>query len=180
MNFLKILERLEIEFNGFQESVDGFFSPGLDKYNGYSEFAENLVEFENGFEGIELKSSDSGFGNPGEAELEAFDSVPLLEQTLLEWDLEDDFRKTARAYRPFSLAYPGFEIQRVPAGQLGYGVLGRCFPYSGIIQIRNDLYGDEFTEVLTHELVHMRNPHLGELDVRAATRLSLHFSPRWH
>lgn len=97
-------------------------------------------------------------------------------------EVEGNLKYYARKYHRIGLTYPGMSIERVPADVLGYGVLGRCFPYSdtGLIQIRNDLYGDDFTEVLTHELKHMAHPEMSEDEIRQETRRKLPFTPRFH
>lgn len=170
MDLQDSLRKLETEWDEFFQSVEEFFSPGFDKYNAYSSFAENFAvdATENGFTG-EVQ-------DPPEEKEESVEE--LFER--VEKEAEEEFKKYVRRYRSSMLPYPGIEIERVAAHMLGYGVLGRCFPYSGLIQIRSDLYGDEFAEVLTHELTHLQNPHWGELEVRMATRMKLPFTPKWH
>ena len=170
MDISRALEKLKIEWEDFFRAAEDFFSPGWDKYNSYSSFSENFTadfNLENGFTG-EIENKTDLFEKESKEENNEF------------FDNEDEFKAYVRRYRKTGFFYPGIEVRRVPAHQLGYGVLGRCFPYSGIIEIRQDLYGDEFSEVLTHELTHMANPHWGELDVRMATRMKLPFTPRWH
>lgn len=65
---------------------------------------------------------------------------------------------------------PSLPIQRVPSHILGYGCLGRCYTGTNLIQIRDDLYGNDFDEVYVHEILHAINPMLDELDVRRQTR----------
>ena len=169
MDLLPSLRKLEMEFEDFFETLEDFFSPGFDKYNAYSPFQEDFnadLTMENGFTG--MNEID-----------EAVQEAEAIEQKL-EDEGETSPHPNPNKYRKLGFFYPGFEIRRVPAHALGYGVLGRCFPYSSIIEIRNDLYGDEFNEVLTHELTHMANPHWSELDVRIATRQKLLFTPKWH
>jgi len=148
-----LLKELEKNIEELFDALDGFFSPGFDKYNAYSSFTENFsVDTLDTEERSVLENSDN-------TSLDKFDTS---------------------TYRSPMIFYPGIEIRRSSSSELGYGILGRCFPYSGIIEIRNDLYGDDFFEVLTHELTHMHNPHLNELEVRAATRLKMPFTPKWH
>ncbi|MBL7160911.1 MAG: hypothetical protein ISS93_03630 [Candidatus Aenigmarchaeota archaeon] len=162
------LKKLEMELDSFQKEVESLFSWGMDKYNSYQDFTENFA------------ADSLGGGFFGEKiELEEEESIEK-EWERLEKEGEKCFRETMRNATPSLPMYPGIEIHRVPAGQLGYGILGRCFPYSGLIEIRSDLYGDDFQEVLTHELTHLQNPQMGEMDVRAATRLKLQFTPKWH
>lgn len=162
MDLLSSLKKLETEF-------EDFFPPGFDKYNAYTPFQENFTaDFT-----VELTGMN-----------EIDDAVKEAEEKAQQNEMEDEGEMNPHPnpnkYKKLGFFYPGFEIRRVPAHSLGYGVLGRCFPYSGIIEIRNDLYGDEFSEVLTHELTHMANPQWSELDVRIATRNKLPFSPKWH
>jgi hypothetical protein len=60
---------------------------------------------------------------------------------------------------------PSLPIQRVPACILGYGVLGRCYVGTPLIQIRDDLHSERFENVVVHETKHAIAPHLGEPDV---------------
>ena len=156
MNIKDTIQKLQLEFDGFVSELEGWFSPGFDKYNAYQEFTENFA--------IDPAEAD-------EREIDDFFKNVGSD--------DEVFKERIRKYRPI-LVYPGIEIKRVPASHLGYGILGRCFPYAGLIEIRSDLYGEDFTEVLTHELTHMHNPHLGELEVRMATRMKLSFIPKWH
>jgi len=83
-------------------------------------------------------------------------------------------------YQPKRPDYFGWVIRRVPRQQLGYGVLGRAFPYFGLIEVASDLYGNDFEEVKTHEILHMTHPEKSEHDIRMLTKMSLPFTPRWH
>jgi hypothetical protein len=71
-------------------------------------------------------------------------------------------------------------IRKVPRYALGYRVLGRAFPYAGIIEIAADLYGQEFEEVKTHEMLHIKYPRASELSIRSMTKALLPFTPRFH
>jgi hypothetical protein len=180
MDFKSALRGLEKEFDSFIQEVEGFFTPGFGKYTGYGEFVDNFaVDFtpELGFVGME----ESVLVKEGEVENEKVEEVEIETQEPEEIDFDDEvvFRNYVRAYRKPPV-YAGWEVRRVAAHHMGYGVLGRCFPYSGIIEIRGDLYGDDFQEVLTHEIIHMQNPGASELDVRQLTRMRLSFTPRWH
>ncbi|MBI4181589.1 MAG: hypothetical protein HY520_01320 [Candidatus Aenigmarchaeota archaeon] len=95
-------------------------------------------------------------------------------------DPDVTFRTYTRSYPRTGLVYGGWDVHRVPAHEMGYGILGRCWPTTGRIEIRSDLYGDDFIEVLTHEATHMTNPDAPEQDVREMTRRKLSFSARWH
>jgi hypothetical protein len=81
---------------------------------------------------------------------------------------------------PLSVYYNNLEIRKVPRFKLGYNVLGRAFPSIGLIEIADDLYGQDFQEVKTHEMLHIKHPEKTEYEVRQLTRLVLPFSPKWH
>lgn len=80
----------------------------------------------------------------------------------------------------YSTCYGDILIRRVPRYSLGYRVLGRAFPLMKRIEIASDLYGQDFEEVKTHEIIHVRHPELSEADVRRRTRQSLSFSARFN
>lgn len=91
------------------------------------------------------------------------------------------FALTYSSYTPpLSVYYNNIEIRKVPKFKLGYNILGRAFPSAGLIEIADDLYGQDFQEVKTHELLHVKHPEKTEYEIRQLTRLSLPFSPRWH
>lgn len=93
---------------------------------------------------------------------------------------EEEINQYVPVYRSPKPDYFGWIIRRVPKHELGYGILGRAFPCMGLIEIAADLYGNDFEEVRTHEILHMQNPEKSELDIRMLTRMSLPFTPRWH
>lgn len=64
----------------------------------------------------------------------------------------------------------GVVVRMVPSSILGNGVLGRAFLHQNYIEILNTLAGADYTEVLTHELLHIRHPEYGEMKVRQITR----------
>ena len=66
----------------------------------------------------------------------------------------------------------GVRVHKVPSYRLGEGVLGRAWIYDGLIEIRYDLRGEEFEEVLLHEMIHMKY-RLDEYKTRALTRIAL-------
>ncbi len=72
--------------------------------------------------------------------------------------------------RDLSRFSPSIPVERMPQHILGNGVLGRCYPALGVIQIRDDLYGRDFEEVDVHELKHAISPHMSEYQVRFWTR----------
>ncbi|MEM3374124.1 MAG: hypothetical protein QXE31_02790 [Candidatus Woesearchaeota archaeon] len=71
----------------------------------------------------------------------------------------------------FSLFVPtGVIVNRVPQSVLGNGVLGRAFIYSNYIEILDSLVGNEYIEVLTHEVLHILYPEKKEMEIRMITR----------
>ena len=169
MDLRAALMELESGLEELFQATEELFSPGMDKYNSYQVFSESFaVDAAADVPEIEAEEADSEqevnefFRNYGEAE-----------------ERKNKKLVNPKNYSP-KILYPGIDIKKVPAGQLGYGILGRCFPYSGLIEIRSDLYGEDFREVLMHELTHMQHPNWSEMDVRVATRMRLPFSPRWH
>jgi hypothetical protein len=88
-------------------------------------------------------------------------------------------------FSPSALAYtthvpPGVMVVRSSGQVLGNGVLGRCYKGGNIIEIRDDLYGQDFEEVLRHEVNHVMFPYLGEHEVRSKTRYELPFPAKFH
>lgn len=65
-------------------------------------------------------------------------------------------------------------VRKRPRYVLGYGVLGRTWPSLRVIEIREDLEGREFYEVLLHELTHIERPYDSEYETRQRTRERLH------
>jgi hypothetical protein len=64
----------------------------------------------------------------------------------------------------------GVTIRRVPKETLGYRVLGRAFPGQNVVEISDELKGDDFEEVKLHELLHIQDPFCSEYNIRARTR----------
>jgi hypothetical protein len=64
----------------------------------------------------------------------------------------------------------GVTVRRVPQNILGDGVLGRAFIHSNYIEILDSLMGDEYMEVLTHEVLHIMHPEKREIEIRQMTR----------
>ena len=94
----------------------------------------------------------------------------------------EPFIAAVREYARVSSYFFG-QWRRASQAELGPYVLGRCWPANGKVEILEGLYGDEFQEVFTHEIVHLRHPELSESEVRHRTRLELEgrgISPRWH
>ncbi|MEM2139018.1 MAG: hypothetical protein QXM96_02605 [Candidatus Woesearchaeota archaeon] len=71
----------------------------------------------------------------------------------------------------FSLFVPtGVIVRSVPQSVLGNGVLGRAFIYQNYIEILDSLVGNEYIEVLTHEVLHIMYPEKKETEIRLMTR----------
>ncbi len=64
----------------------------------------------------------------------------------------------------------GVIVRRVPSHILGTGVLGRAFLHQNYIEILESLMGNNYIEVLTHELLHLEHSHYGEMKIRMMTR----------
>jgi len=60
-------------------------------------------------------------------------------------------------------------IEYAPDYILGEGVLGRCFPSRGLIQLKRDVHGHVRDRVKDHELAHYNHPEWSEFEVRAKT-----------
>jgi len=60
-------------------------------------------------------------------------------------------------------------IEYVPDYILGHGVLGRCFPSKGLVQIKRTLKGHVKNRVKDHELAHFEHPEWTEWEVRKRT-----------
>ncbi|MBI4173797.1 MAG: hypothetical protein HY519_03705 [Candidatus Aenigmarchaeota archaeon] len=103
-------------------------------------------------------------------------------------DLEDSLAGSQHEFRHYGFYAPmvpnpymsGARVRKVPRHRLGSHVLGRCFPAYGLIEIANDLLGNDFEEVLAHELMHLRHPEKPEYEIRQLTRMALPFAPRFH
>ncbi len=64
----------------------------------------------------------------------------------------------------------GVIVRSVPQNVLGTGVLGRAFIHSNYIEILDSLLGNDYLEVLTHEVLHILYPEKRELEIRQITR----------
>ncbi len=74
----------------------------------------------------------------------------------------------------------GITVVKVPPYVLGENVLGRAFIYQGFIQIREDMHGNDYEEVLLHELLHIFHPEKDEKEIRDMTRTRLPFVSRYN
>ena len=72
------------------------------------------------------------------------------------------------------------KIRRVTPAVLGENVLGRSFPGLKIVEIRDDLYGKEWEEVMRHEMNHINFPYLTEGQIRTKTKQELPFQSKYH
>ena len=64
----------------------------------------------------------------------------------------------------------GVTIRRVPKEILGYRILGRAFPWMNMVEISDELSGNDFEEVKLHELLHIQDPHASEYNIRLRTK----------
>ena len=93
---------------------------------------------------------------------------------------DDDITNQTPAHTGYASYYGDIRIKRVSRYSLGYRVLGRAFPRLRLVEVASDLYGREFSEVKTHEILHVRHPELSEWEIRRMTRDILQFAPRFH
>ncbi|MBN2422055.1 hypothetical protein JXB41_02415 [Candidatus Woesearchaeota archaeon] len=70
----------------------------------------------------------------------------------------------------YSFSPTGIIVRSVPEHILGVGVLGRAFIHSNYIEILDTLMGQDYVEVLTHEILHIKMPHYSEMKIREITR----------
>jgi hypothetical protein len=86
-------------------------------------------------------------------------------------DSEESEKKYIQQTISYGLfALSGVTVRRVPQHILGNGVLGRAFIHSNYIEILDSLIGNEYNEVLTHEVLHILHPEKKEMDIRQMTR----------
>lgn len=158
-----LLEEIEREFEKITEEITDLFSIELKKDVNYSKI-------------------DSYLSCPS-FNLDEDDEECESEETK-----EDDEKSEQEKINPYLLIYvhpkpqyyPGVEIRKVPRHVLGYNIMGRAFPYMGLIEIASDLYGNDFEEVKTHEILHIQNPGMSEENVRIMVKHMLPFQPRFH
>ena len=74
----------------------------------------------------------------------------------------------------------GIIVEVVPQYVLGDNVLGRAFVYQNRIQILNTLSGNDYHEVLTHEMFHIKHPEMSETNIRLMTRNYVGENARYH
>ncbi|MFC2136101.1 hypothetical protein ACFLTH_15910 [Bacteroidota bacterium] len=71
-------------------------------------------------------------------------------------------------------------VRRVPQYALGVGVLGRTWPGTGMIEVLDGLYGNDFHEVMLHEVLHNIYPSDSEYMIRQKTKQRLPFEAKWN
>ena len=69
----------------------------------------------------------------------------------------------------------GLRVERASQTELGSGVLGVAYIGLGLIKILDTLYGQDYHEVLKHEVLHHRYPHESESAIRKMTMNELPF-----
>ena len=74
----------------------------------------------------------------------------------------------------------GIQVRRLPGPSMGHGVLGRAWLGTNTVEILDTLYGNDFLEVLLHEINHLNNPYLSESEIRQKTKREVWFQPRYH
>ncbi|MBT3463538.1 hypothetical protein HN827_01990 [archaeon] len=74
----------------------------------------------------------------------------------------------------------GITVETVPQHVLGDNVLGRAFIYQNRIQILNTLSGNDYHEVMTHEIFHIQNPEMNERNIRMMTKNYIGGNARYH
>lgn len=89
------------------------------------------------------------------------------------YSIENDWTKYI--FIPTNLA-----VRRVPQYALGTGVLGRTWTGTGVIEILGGLYGDDFDEVLMHEVLHNIYPSDSEYMIRHKTKQRMPFQTKWN
>jgi len=162
LELITTLEKLKEEFDRMTEELLGLFN------------ADTMPEYKHSRKGYSILPSlnfeEKILGVDEEKPEEGNDSE----------EQEDETNPYLPVYQPQKPDYFGWIIRKVPRQQLGYGILGRAFPYMGLIEIAADLYGNDFEEVRTHEILHMQHPEKSEFDIRLLTKMSIPFAPRWH
>ncbi|MBU1202376.1 MAG: hypothetical protein KKA51_07795 [Nanoarchaeota archaeon] len=78
-------------------------------------------------------------------------------------------------FRPLKMS-----VTRVPHYSLGTGVLGRTWTNTGIVEILDSLHGNDFEEVLMHEILHNIYPSDPEWTIRDKTRDRMWFDTKWN
>lgn len=146
----------------------------------YSEMPSNNMEIEIPF----LTSNGfAGFGEIEELPEKNYDKYNILieeEEDNEDEEKEEETKQQFPVQTNSSPYYGNIVIKKVPKYVLGYHVLGRAFPYLGLIEIAADLYGQEFEEVKTHEILHIKHPQASEMEIRRMVKEILPFSARFH
>ncbi|MBI2675242.1 MAG: hypothetical protein HYX24_02195 [Candidatus Aenigmarchaeota archaeon] len=186
----------------YSAEVSDYFSLpslSLDVFEGENDITADEEETDEEWLEREWSANSFSGGSPETDSTDATDDEEISEEWLeKEWNsdtrtgdifaeavnLEAEQEKKAINYNYYvpllQMAYMGVVIRRVPRWHLGYGVLGRAFPFYGLVEIAQDLYGKDFEEVKTHELMHIKYPDRPENEIRQMTKVALPFQPRWH
>jgi hypothetical protein len=61
----------------------------------------------------------------------------------------------------------GVKVHRAPVSEFGSNLFGLAYPATGDVYVRDDLQGDEYIEVLFHEVSHVQYPHFSEQQNRS-------------
>jgi hypothetical protein len=69
----------------------------------------------------------------------------------------------------------GLQVIRASQAELGSGVLGVAYIGMGLIKILDTLQGQDYKEVLKHEVLHHQYPHESEREIRQRTTNELPF-----
>ena len=70
-------------------------------------------------------------------------------------------------------------IVRAPESELGRGVLGIAYIGSNLVKVLDTLHGDDFKEVLRHELLHIQYPAATEGWIRQRTKQEMLFPTKY-
>jgi hypothetical protein len=89
-------------------------------------------------------------------------------------------RKDKKQEEGFYVYTPsGLRVVRASEGELGKGVLGVAYIGLGLIKILDNLYGQEYQEVLKHEVLHHQYPHEAESSIRKMTMNALPYPTKY-
>lgn len=191
MNSLdQVLRQLETEMEDISRGIEDLSTDSsadwdelLERYpfGEYISASEFLSELEEGEEDTEEERTEEEEDTETQI-LPPYYSPYWAPEIGIEKEIEFQPVETAfyTNYVPPVSSYYNVEIRRVPKFKLGYNILGRAFPRRRTIEIRDDLYGHDFEEVKTHELLHIKHPQKSEYEIRQMTRVSVPFNPRWH
>ena len=86
-------------------------------------------------------------------------------------DDHDFYMKWIPGEEKKEISHPDYPLveEGVPEYIIGEHVLGRCFPFKGLVQIKRGLDGHVKDRVKKHELTHYEHPEWSEWEVRKRT-----------